>query len=151
MNDQPSLARPPDAASPLSPSDEQMWAMLAHLSVFLNLITGFLGPVAAFLIYIVYRDRSRYVAYQAMQSAIFQLIWWVGGGLLVAGMWALSGILTVFLIGLLCMPIACLISPLPLVAIIFGVVGAVQTSQGLDFKYWLVGDWVRDTYEESME
>lgn len=133
---------------PLSPTDEQTWAMIAHLSVFLNLVTGFLGPVAAFLIYLVYRDRSRYVAYHSLQSAIFQLIWWVGAGMLVAGMWILSSLLTIVLIGLLCIPIACLISPLPLVSIIFGVVGAVQTSQGLDFKYWLVGDWVRGTLED---
>jgi hypothetical protein len=64
---------------PLSPSDERTWAMLAHLSVLANLITGVLGPIAALVIYLVFKDRSRYVAYQSMQSFLFQLIWWVGG------------------------------------------------------------------------
>ena len=149
MDEKATSAGPQNAASPLSSSDEHTWAMLAHLSVFLNLITGFLGPVAALVIYLTYRDRSKYVAYHALQSAIFQLIWWVGGGLLVAAMWIVSISLAVVLIGLLCLPLACLISPLPLVSIVFGVVGAVQTSQGLDFSYWLVGDWVRGTLEES--
>ena len=31
------------------------------------------------------------------------------------------------------------------IAPIYGIVGAVQTSQGQDFKYWIVGDWARGT------
>ena len=42
---------------PLTPADERLWAMLAHLSVLLNLVTGFLGVVAALIIYMLYRDR----------------------------------------------------------------------------------------------
>jgi hypothetical protein len=29
------------------------------------------------------------------------------------------------------------------VAPIYGIIGAVKTSQGYDFKYWLIGDWMR--------
>lgn len=121
--------------------------MLAHLSVLANLVTGFLGPVAALLIYLIYKDRSRYVAYQSMQSLVFQLVFWVGAGAIAGIAWAISGVLSAVLIGLLCIPIACLISLAPLGALVYGVVGAVQTSQGQDFKYWLVGDWVRGTLE----
>src|SRR5262245_2287069 len=70
------------APLPLSPADERVWAMLAHLSTLLNLVTGFLGPVAALVIYLAYKDRSRYVAYQAFQSFVFQLIGWVASGAL---------------------------------------------------------------------
>jgi hypothetical protein len=35
----------------MSPKDENTWSVLAHLSVFLNLVTGFLGPVAALVIW----------------------------------------------------------------------------------------------------
>ena len=130
---------------PLSPSDERTWAMLAHLSVLLNLLTGFLGPVAALIIYLIFRDRSRYVAYQSLQSLIFQLVAWVGGGALASIAWAISGVLAAVLIGCLLMPIALLISLVPVAALVYGVVGAIQCSQGLDFRYWLVGDWVRGT------
>ena len=130
---------------PLSPSDERTWAMLAHLSVLLNLLTGFLGPVAALIIYLIFRDRSRYVAYQSLQSLIFQLVAWVGGGALASIAWAISGVLAAVLIGCLLMPIALLISLIPVAALVYGVVGAIQCSQGLDFRYWLVGDWVRGT------
>ncbi len=136
---------PAPVLEPLSPSDERTWAMLAHLSVLLNLVTGILGPVAAFLIYLVYKDRSRYVAYHALQSTIFQAIWWVAAGFLAVIAWTISGILAVVLIGCLLMPVALLISLLPVGALIYGVIGAIQVNQGQDFRYWLTGDWVRST------
>jgi uncharacterized protein len=134
---------------PLSPSDERTWAMLAHLSVLLNLVTGFLGVVGALVIYMVYKDRSRYVAYQSLQSLIFQLIWWVGGGIVTAIAWTITGVLSAILIGLICIPIALIITLIPLGALVYGIVGAVQCNSGQDFRYWLVGDWVRSTLNES--
>mgnify|MGYP006305983411 CR=1 FL=1 len=126
--------RVPSSASyePLSPSDERTWAMLAHLSVLLNLVTGFLGVAAALVIYLVYKDRSRYVAYQSMQAFLFQLIFWAGGGLLIGVMWAVVGALSAVLIGLLLIPFAALLTLvfllMPLLALVYGVVGAIQTS-----------------------
>jgi uncharacterized Tic20 family protein len=137
----------PAEMPPLSPSDERMWAMLAHLSILLNLVSGFLGIVAALIIYLIYKDRSRYVAYQSMQSFVFQLITWGGGGILIAISWVMSGILTAVFIGLLCMPFACLLSLLPLGAVVYGIVGGLQCNQGQDFRYWLVGDWMRGTLQ----
>jgi uncharacterized membrane protein len=119
--------------------------MLAHLSVLANLFTGFLGPVVALVIYLVYKDRSRYVAYHAMQAFVFQLLWWVGGGVLTGITWTITGVLSAVFVGILCIPLALLVSAMPLVAIIYGIIGGVQTSKGEDFKYWLVGDWVRGT------
>lgn len=130
---------------PMAPGDERTWAMMSHLSVLLNLVTGFGGPIAALIIYLVYKDRSRYVAYHSMQSLVFQLIYWIGGGVLAGLSWAISGALTTICIGVLLMPFALLFSLLPVGGLIYGIVGAVQTSQGQDFKYWLVGDWVRGT------
>jgi uncharacterized Tic20 family protein len=129
--------------SPLSPSDEHTWAMLAHLSVLLNLVTGFLGVVAALAIYFVYKDRSHYVAYQSMQAFIFQLIWWIGGGIITGIAWVITGALSTILIGLIFIPAACLVSLIPLAALMYGIVGAVECNNGKDFRYWLIGDWVR--------
>lgn len=131
--------------APLSPSDERTWAMLAHLSVLLNLLSGFGGPIAALVIYLVFKDRSRYVAYHSLQALVFQLIWWAGGGALAGIAWVISSLLSVILVGVLLMPLACLLSFLPMAALVYGVIGAIQTSQGQDFKYWLIGDWVRGT------
>lgn len=140
---QPPTVPPSTLIEPLSPSDERTWAMLAHLSVLLNLVTGFLGIVAALVIYLVYKNRSRYVAYQSMQSFVFQLIWWFGGGILAGISWVITGTLSIVLVGLLCIPLSCVISLLPLGATVYGVIGAIQCNNGQDFRYWLIGDWVR--------
>src|ERR1700682_3951287 len=99
---------PPPPAAPLSEADTRTWAMVAHLSVLLNLVTGFLGVVAALVIYIIFKDRSRYVAYQALQAFVFQLIFWAGGGLAIGVIWAITGALSAVLIGILCVPFALL-------------------------------------------
>lgn len=141
MNESPNFTPP----VPLSEADERQWAMFAHLSILLNLVTGFLGVIAPLVIYMIYKDRSRYVAYHSLQSLIFQLVWWVGGGFLIGAAWAITGILSAVLIGLLCIPVALVLSLIPLAALGYGIYGGVQVSQGRDFKYWLVGDWVRGT------
>ena len=136
---------PPQPPGPLTPSEERSWAMLAHLTILLNLVTGLLGPVGALIIYLVYKDRSRYVAYHSLQSLIFQLIAWVGGGILTAIAWTITGVLSAILVGLLCIPVSLVISVIPLGAIIYGIIGGIQCNQGQDFRYWLVGDWMRET------
>lgn len=136
------IPSPPSPSPPLSEADERLWAMLAHLSVLLNLVTGFLGVFAPLGIYLVLKDRSRYVAFQSMQAFLFQLLWWVGGGVLAGVLWTMTGVLAPFLIGLLCAPFALLASIFPLIAIVYGIVGAIQSYQGQDFHYWLVADWV---------
>lgn len=126
-------------------SDEKTWAMLAHLSSLVNLFTGILGPVVAGVIYLAWKDRSRYIAYHALQSLVLQLIVWVGGGTIVAIAWIVTGILSAVLIGLCLIPFAIAISLIPVIAPIYSIVGAIQTSQGADFKYWVIGDWTRGT------
>jgi uncharacterized Tic20 family protein len=116
--------------------------MLAHLSILLNLFTGFLGPIVALVIYLVYKDRSPYVRFQAMQAFVFQLVFFVGAGALATIAWLVSLTLSVVVVGCCCIPFAFLISLIPLAALVYGVIGAIQASQGDDFRYWLVDQWV---------
>ncbi len=143
------LPHPP--SQQMSSSSERNWALLAHLSILLNLVTGFLGPIVALIIYLVYKDRSRYIAYQSLQSTIFQLITWIGLGFLIGGIWLVTAALSIFLIGLLLVPFALLATVfllvVPLASLIYGVIAGIKCSQGEDFQYWLIGDWVRGTYE----
>ena len=132
--------------TPLTESEERQWAMFSHLGVLVNLVSGVLGPLVPLFIYMAYKDRSRYVAYQSLQALIFQLVWWIGGGVITAAAWTITGALSAVVIGILCIPVACAISLMPLVALGYGIYAGVQTSQGQDFKYWLIGDWVRGTF-----
>jgi uncharacterized protein len=144
----PQEHRPPlSNPVPLSPSDERTWAMLAHLSVLLNLVTGFFGGIAAIIIYFVYKDRSRLVAYHAMQSFIFQSITWVGAGLLGGLFIGLGSAFAILIIPLLCLlPGFLFLLAMP-ASLIYGVIGGVKVNNGEDFRYWQIGDWVRDILE----
>jgi uncharacterized Tic20 family protein len=136
----------PAASSLTITSEERTWAMLAHLSMVVNLITGMVGPIIALVIYLTYKNRSRYVAYQALQSLIIQIIGWVGGGALIAAAWAITGVLSLLIVGLCLIPFAVIFSFLPIATVVYSIMGAIQCNQGEDFRYWLVGDWVRGTY-----
>jgi uncharacterized protein len=95
-------ARPAAATpDPVSAADERSWAALAHLSALLNLFTGFLGPVAAFVVWLVYRERSPMVARHAMRSVVYQSVWLAA---LFIG-WSVTFFLTAFLVGILLWPV----------------------------------------------
>ena len=116
--------------------EERTWSALAHLSVFLNLFTGFLGPVAAAVIWLVYKDRSPQVAFQALQSAGYQVAWMV-----VLGVgWALTGLLTLILIGFLLIPVMAIATVVPFVHMAYA---AYRVSKGDDYRYPLVADLIR--------
>jgi uncharacterized protein len=119
----------------LGKGDERTWSVLAHLSMFLNLVTGFLGPVAAFLVYLMYRDRSRKVAYEALQSMWYQIAWLA---ILAAG-WAFTGVLTIILIGFLLIPVMAVVSVVPFAHAAYA---AYRVSKGEDYRYPFVADLI---------
>ncbi len=131
----------------LSTSEENTLALFAHLSILLNLVTGVLGLVPALVIYLVYKDRSRYVAYQSLQAIIFQLVYFFGAAILAGVVALVSTPLVLVCIGLFGLVLALLLALVPVGALIYGIVAAVETYHGRDFQYWLVGQWVRKTYE----
>jgi uncharacterized Tic20 family protein len=123
-------------ATVMGTQEERTWSALAHLSVFLNLFTGFLGPVAAGIIWLVYKDRSPQVAFHALQSAAYQVAWLV---LLGAG-WALTGLLTLVLIGFLLIPVMAIATVVPFVHMAYA---AYRVSKGDDYRYPLVADLIQ--------
>ena len=98
--------RTPHSPSLMSAADERSWSALAHLSAFLNIFTGFLGPVAAFVVWLVYRERSSVVAHHAMRAVIYQSIWLAG---LFIG-WTVTFFLTAFVIGIVLWPVMILLT-----------------------------------------
>ena len=115
--------------------EERTWSVLAHLSIFLNLVTGFLGPVAALVIWLVYRDRSSRVAFQALQSMWYQVAWLV---ILFAG-WAMTTLLMLVLIGFLLVPVMALITVVPFV---HGAYAAYRVSKDGEYRYPLIADMI---------
>jgi uncharacterized Tic20 family protein len=118
------------------------WAMTAHLSNLLNLITGFLGPVVAIVIYFSYRDKSRYVAKQSLQSFIFQLVTVFFAGILAVIAWIVTSILSFIIIGICLIPFAAILTLIPVAAMAYSIYAAIQTSSGQPFQYAIIGKWI---------
>ena len=104
-------ATPPPMVGTMRVGNERAWSALAHLSTFLNAFTGFLGPVAAFVIWLVHRETSPTVASHALRSVIYQLAWlsaiFVG--------WTVTGALMAVLIGFLLVPVMIVVTLAPFV------------------------------------
>jgi uncharacterized protein len=115
--------------------EEKTMSVLAHLSIFLNLVTGFLGPVAALIIWLVYRDRSSNVGFQALQSMWYQVAWLV---ILVAG-WTVTTLLMFVLIGFLLVPVMALITLVPFVHSAYA---AYRVSKDGGYRYPLIADMI---------
>ncbi len=139
-------------------------AALAHASVLLTLVLAFAGGVGAFfglvvplVIYLSYRERSRFVALHALQALVYQgagvliyLVLVVILTLIVTVTWTISGLLSAVIVGFLLMPLALLFTILmvivllgaPLAWVAYGLYGGYQVYQGNHFQYWLLGEWV---------
>jgi uncharacterized Tic20 family protein len=145
-------------------TDEWTTASLVHASILLTLVLAFAGGVGAVLglviplvIYLSHRERSRFIAFHALQTLIYQ-----GVGILIYALvvavtvatatvaWTISGLLSVVFIGFLLMPLALLVTVLmvilllgiPLVWVGYGLYAAYRIYEGYDFRYWLLGEWV---------
>ena len=94
---------PIDARLPgtMSPEGERTLSAVAHLTTFLNIFTGFLGPVAALVIWLVYRDDSPTVAAHARRSVLYQVVWLTA---IFVG-WSVTFALMGILVGFLLVPI----------------------------------------------
>ena len=115
--------------------EEKTMSVLAHLSIFLNLVTGFLGTVAALIIWLVYSDRSSIVGFQALQSMWYQVAWLV---ILVAG-WTVTTLLMFVLIGFLLVPVMALITLVPFVHSAYA---AYRVSKDGGYRYPLIADMI---------
>ncbi len=127
---------PRGGAALMSDREERAWSTVSHLSIFLNLFTGFLGPVAALVIWFVYKDRSERVAFQALQSVYYQVAWLV---ILGAG-WALTGLLTFVLIGFLLIPAMAFVTLFPFAHAAYA---AYRVSKDDDYRYPFVADLIQ--------
>ena len=150
-------------------TDEWTAAALAHASILVTLILGMaggvgalVGPVVPLAMYFGCRERSRFVAFHALQSFAYQLASVLIYALLAAVLavwmataWTISGLLSVVLVGLLFMPFALLLTLLAVLLLVcapfawlgYGLYGSYQVYQGRAFCYWLIGEWLEREVE----
>jgi len=138
--------------------DERTLAALAHGSILLGLFSnGIGGIVTALVIWAVQRQKSTYVAYHALQALVYQ----VATFLLTMLAWCCWGLLCTLLILVpvignpgaydtappagIWVGLILLVVPLGIwgLTILYALWGAVRSLNGHDFKYAIVGDWVK--------
>lgn len=108
-------------------ADERLWAMLAHLSALLGYVVGLGQYIAPLVIYLVYRERSRFVAFHALQALYFQL------ALLV--LWVM-----VCVVGLITCGLGLLLAIVPTVLnLVFVLIAAIRANSGEWYELPLVG------------
>ena len=99
----------------LSPSDQRMWAMLAHLS---GILFSVVGPL---VIWLVQKDKGLFVTEQAKEALNFQITLLIG--------YLAAGVLTFLIVGFF------LLFVLPVLAVVFGVLAAVASNKGENYRY----------------
>jgi uncharacterized protein len=132
--EEPRLTQIPVGAG-MSAQDERTWSMLVHLSVLLDVITAIGGPIAALVIWLVYKDKSQRVAFHALQSLWYQVAWIV---ILFVG-WTITIILSFVLIGLLLVPVMLVATFVPIVHQCYA---AYKVNQGVDYRYPVIADMI---------
>jgi len=145
--------------------DERLWAALAHGSFLLTALTAVVASGWAvlalvfvpLLIYAGFRDRSRFVAFHALQAFAAQVVGTIGwvviliiGTLIFAVAIALAAVASIVLIGIpflllfivLYVVFALAMLLLPLAIVILSIAGAVNTYSGRDFRYPVIAGWI---------
>jgi uncharacterized Tic20 family protein len=114
---------PESPVGAMATQEERTWSVLSHLSVFLNMFTVVLGPVAALIVWLVYKDRSEMVAFQSLQAMWYQV----------------TGLLTFILIGFLLVPVMALAT---LVPFIHGAYAAYRIGRDGEYRYPIIADMI---------
>lgn len=153
-------------------NEERLWAGIAHGSVAFTLLTGLLsgGFVVPFsimlplVLYFVFRTRSDYVAFHAMQSFVLALSGTVGLLLLfivgsitwVVGL-IVALLLMLVLVGFILVPLWLIVgvvlglagSVLPIGIFILSLIAAFETYNGRDYRYPFIAPWVDRQFSEG--
>ena len=102
--------------------DERLWAMGAQLGGLAFLIgPGVLNWLIPLVIWLIYKEKSRFVAIHAMQSLVFQIVLMV--------LYAISGILTLVCIGFFLLAVVFVFH------IAYCIIGGIRANSGLIYEY----------------
>jgi uncharacterized Tic20 family protein len=118
-------------------ADEKLWGMLAHLLTLLGYVVTLGQYLAPLVIYLIYKDRSPFVAFHALQALFFQLLALAVGVVLV-----LFSIVTLGLGVLLAAPLAI---ALAIAVLVYTIIAAIQANNGVWYELPIVGRWARNT------
>jgi len=115
-------------------SEDRTWGMLAHLLAAAGHFMAVLSWLGPLVIWLMKRETSRFAAFHALQSLLFQLGWMA---ILAIG-WVITGVLSMILVGLLLIPV---MIAAHLVPVIWAVIAGIKANNGEWYEYPVVGRW----------
>lgn len=119
----------------MSEQEEKQWGMLAHIIPLAAYMVSSLGWVAALVIYFAYKDKSKFVAFHALQQLYFMGLNWI---IMIVGV-----VLFFTVVGI---PIAILLwIAAGLASIIGPIYAGIKANNGEWWEYPVVGGMARAT------
>lgn len=120
------------SGQPTSDSDSRLWSMFSHLAVVLGHLMswGFLGWIGPLIIFLMYKDRDRFIRYnaaEALNGAIAVVI----AQVVLSVLLGIIGVVTLGF-GFVAFP---LVGIPALIQLIFAIIGAVKANQGEWWNY----------------
>jgi uncharacterized Tic20 family protein len=140
--------------------NEKALAAFAHGSILLGVFTGGIGGIlAALVIWLVEKDKSVYAAAQALQALVYQAVAFV----ITMLVWCCWGLLWVVMILVplsansayyetsaappagVWVGLVLMIIPIGIwgLTVLYGLYGAVRCLGGHDFRYAIIGNWLK--------
>ncbi len=114
-----------DSALGALSKEERNWAMLAHLSALVFLVSVIGGMIAPLIVYLLRRDDMPFAAQQAKEALNFQITVFLLG---LVG-WFLIVLIITLPLGVLLLAVLCLAD------IVFSIVGAIKAGEGVAYRY----------------
>ena len=98
--------------------------------------------IAALAIYLIFKRRSAFIAFHALQSLLYQLVFWLGGSVLAITLFILGRNLGAF--GVILEILAFFLMLVPPLSLFISLIAASQIRRGNEFSYPLAGNWARE-------
>lgn len=116
-------------------ADEKLWGMLAHLLTLLGYVVSLGQYIVPLVIYLVYKDRSKFVAFHALQALFFHLL-----ALAVSIALIVLSVVTLGLGLIIAIPAGIALTIAVLVYVIWA---AIEANRGNWFELPFAGKWAR--------
>ena len=120
----PSYAPPAGAVAPgssaLSPSDERLWGLLAHLSWIVGSIVA-IAPLGPLVVFLVFKDRSPVVRRHAVEALNVWITVYIGLAISLVLMLVLIGFVSFAVIGG--------------AALVFSIMAGLAANRGEEYRY----------------
>ena len=114
----------PQPAGPLSAEDDALYAKLSH-------ILGILGILPSLIIFLVFKDRGRFVAQESKEALNFQITL----AIVQVANFIIGSILTLVTFGLWAFIQGLIAFALFVIAVIFSIIGFTKAKDGIAYRY----------------